>query len=52
MLPCASVVTGTGTRIDQAQTRVQMHVLPNPDARLALGVGFVLSAHQVCRNKR
>jgi hypothetical protein len=51
MLLCASVATGAGTLIDQAQTRVHVHMLPEPGGLLVLGVGFVLLAHQVRRKK-
>ena len=51
MLLCASVVTGAGTLIGPARTRIDVHALSEPAGLVVLGAGFVLLAAQVRRKK-
>jgi hypothetical protein len=51
MLLCASVVTGAGTLIGPAQTRVNVRSISEPAGLVVFGAGFVLLARQVRRKK-
>ena len=52
MLLCASVVTGAGTLIGLAQTRVNVRSMSEPAGLVVLGAGFVLLAHQLRMNRK
>ena len=52
MLLCASVVTGAGTLMHPAQTRIDLHSVAEPAGLVAFGTGFVLLAKQVRRKEK